>query len=127
MKKKYLKILVSLGIIATAFTGVSATTTSINHSVPTAQGYKYLSTKNKSSKTNYGTVILTKKEPDAVTFSAKADGGSYGDGTVVYNKNTVYNVNYTGTYGSGTPMTARFRNHNWSLNSNMITGTFDYK
>lgn len=70
---------------------------------------------------------MTKKEPDAVSFSAKNNGGSYGSVTTVTSKNTTYNVNYTGTFGSGTPMTARFRNHNWSLNSNMITGTFDYK
>lgn len=127
MKKKYLKILVSLGIIATTFTGVSAASVAINHSVPTAQGYKYLSTKNKSTVSKSGTVILTKKEPDAVTFSAKADGGAYGDGTIASKKNTEYTVHYKGTYGIGTPMTARFRNHNWSLNSNMITGTFDYK
>lgn len=54
-------------------------------------------------------------------------GGSYGSVTTVTQTGTTYRVNYTGTFGSGTPMTARFRNHNWSLNSNMITGTFDYK
>lgn len=127
MKKKYLKVLISLGIIATTFTGVSAATVTIDHSVPTAQGYKYLTAKAKSQKTSYGTVILTKKEPDAVTFSAAAQGGFYSDGVTVYNTNQTYNVNYAGTYGAGTIMQARFRNHNWSLVSNIIKGTFDYK
>ena len=40
MKKNKFRILVSLGIIASSLTGVSAATASINSSVPTAQGYK---------------------------------------------------------------------------------------
>ena len=127
MKKNKFRILVSLGIIASSLTGVSAATARINSSVPTAQGYKTVTSKSKTQTTNYGTVRLTKKEPDAVSFSAKNNGGSYGSVTTVTQTGTTYRVNYTGTFGSGTPMTARFRNHNWSLNSNMITGTFDYK
>lgn len=127
MKKRYVVGLVSLGVVAFTFSGVSAVMVNINHSVPTAQGYKVLPTKDKSERSNLGAVTLSKKEPDAVTFSAKADGGSYASGTTVTEKGLIYDVKYAGTYGVGTPMTARFRNHNWSLNSNMITGVFDYR
>lgn len=98
MKKNKFRILVSLGIIASSLTGVSAATASINSSVPTAQGYKTVTSKSKTQTTNYGTVRLTKKEPDAVSFSAKNNGGSYGSVTTVTQTGTTYRVNYTGTF-----------------------------
>lgn len=54
MKKNKFRILVSLGIIASSLTGVSAATASINSSVPTAQGYKTVTSKSKTQTTNYG-------------------------------------------------------------------------
>lgn len=113
-------------------TGLSATSITINESVPTMQGYKELASRNKSESSSSGTVSLTLKDPDAVTFSARAkksDGtwGSYQAGTVVSKTNTNYNVAYEYNLGVGTTVQARFRNHNWSLNSNQIEGTFNYR
>ena len=110
----------------------SAATVTINHSVPTMQGYATLASKNKNQSTSYGTVYLTIKEPAAVTFSARAkksDGtwGSYQAGTVVDKAKKTFNVAYEYNLGVGTTVQARFRNHNWSVNSNQIEGTFDYK
>lgn len=127
IKKYVLTSILSFMMLVGAVATISAATASINHSVPTRQGYKELASVGKSSSTNHGSVNLSKMEPDAVTFSAKANGNSYGSGKVVTQTKTNFTVNYTATYGKGQKMTARFRNHNWSLNSNMITGTFDYK
>lgn len=105
MKKSILIFLVFLSIIIVTFAVVSGTT-SIKSSISTIQGYEILPLVDKSSKINDSAVKLSKLEPDVVIFSARADGG---------------------VYGSRTPMITRFRNYNWSINSNMITGIFDCK
>ena len=96
------------------------------------QEYVSLSSKSKSVASSYGTVTLTKKDPDAVTFSARAkksDGtwGDYQEAVVVNTTNTTYRIPYEYALSAGTTVQARFRNHNWSLNSNQIEGTLDYK
>ena len=132
--KKFFKLsMFGIGFFALFVTiSASAATVTINHAVPTMQGYVTLSSKSKSQASSYGTVTLTKKDPVAVTFSARAkktDGswGAYQAGTVVEKTNTKYNVAYEYNLGAGTTVQARFRNHNWALNSNQIEGTFDYK
>ena len=129
--KRMLKLsaIAAIATIVTA-TGVSASAVAFfNKSVPTAQGYATLSALEKSQSSDYGIVNLSKMTPDAVTFSARAvaDGHSYGKGKTVTQLNTDFYVYYTATYGEGQNMQARFRNHNWSLNSNKISGEFDYK
>lgn len=129
--KRMLKLsaIAAIATIATA-TGVSAATTSFtDKSVPTAQGYATLTAMAKSESSDYGIVNLSKMTPDAVTFSAKAvaNGHNYGSGKTVTQLDTDFYVYYTAIYGSGQKMQARFRNHNWSLNSNKISGSFNYK
>lgn len=129
--KKMLRLsaIAAIATIATV-TGVSAASTSFtDKSVPTAQGYATLTAMKKSESSDYGIVNLSKMTPDAVTFSAKAtaSGHTYGAGKTVTQLNTDFYVYYTATYGEGQEMQARFRNHNWSLNSNKISGVFNYK
>ena len=132
--KKFLRLSIfGIGFFAIFLTvSASAATVTINHAVPTMQGYVTLASRSKSQASSYGTVKLTKKDPVAVTFSARAkkstgSWGSYQSGTVVEKTGTTYNVPYEYNLGAGTTVQARFRNHNWSLNSNQIEGTFDYK
>lgn len=131
--KKLLKTSL-LGMVAMMLmvTGASATTIALNHSVPTMQGYVTLPAKTKSESSSYGTVYLTKKDPDAVTFSARYKNslGNWEDyylGAVVDKTNVTVLVFHQANLGVGTTVQARFRNHNWSLNSNQIEGTYDYK
>ena len=66
--------------------------------------------------------------PDAVTFYAKAVNHSYGSGKTVTQTNTDFSVYYDDAiYGQGQSMTARFRNHNWSLNLGQVIGQIDYR
>lgn len=127
MKKKVFTLLAVLSIYATTVTGVYAATAYFSTSVPTMQGYKEIGSRNKDRTTSIGSVSLTKKDPDSVSFSVKCKDGSFGRATQVAKTNQTYTVYYNNSYNAGTTMTARFRNANWSLNSNMITGTFDYK
>lgn len=111
---------------------VNAANVTINHSVPTMQKYVTLSMQSKSSASSNASVTLTKKEPDAVTFSARAlkSNGTWGEyqaGTVVTKTNMAYSVPYEYYLAAGTVVQARFRNHNWSMNSNQIEGIFDYR
>ena len=111
---------------------VSAAGVTINHSVPTMQAYVTFPLISKSSASSNATVTLTKKNPDTVTFSARAQktNGTWGDyqaGTVVTKTNVPYNVPYEYNLSAGTLVQARFRNHNWSMNSNQIEGIFDYR
>lgn len=130
--KKMLKVSF-LGMMMSIFlmSGVSATTVAFpGQNVPSQQTYAYVDAANKSASSNKGIVKLTRMEVTAVTFSARAvaTGHSYGSGKIVTQENTDFNVPYTATYGSGQKMQARFRNHNWTLNSTkIISGTFDYK
>ena len=59
---------------------VSAAGVTINHSVPTMQAYVTLPLISKSSASSNATVTLTKKNPDTVTFSARAQktNGTWG-------------------------------------------------
>lgn len=127
MKKKLLTILATLSIFATTITGVYAASATFYTNVSTMQGYTVLESRNKSTTSPYGTIVLMIKDSDAVSFSAKCQGGSYGPATLVTKVNQTYTVKYNATYTKGTNMTARFRSGNWSLNHNMIAGTFDYK
>ncbi len=122
-----------VGILALSATTVGASSVTINDAVPTMQGYKQLKEGTKTYGNNFATVILTKLDPDAVTFTVRAkksDGswGSYysdGYGTVTKtNKQEV--VIYEYSLIKGTTTQARFRNSNFSLNSNQIEGTFKY-
>ncbi len=110
----------------------SATQIEINHAVPTAQGYVTLPSGVKSKTSDYGIVNLSKKDPSAVTFSARAwktEGkwGSYASGVVVDDVGKNFNIPYAYNLGQGSIVQARFRNHNWSLNSNQIEGTLNYQ
>ena len=118
-------------LMLTIGTAAAVTTTFTNKSVPTMQGYAYLDKKNKLYKGDLGIVWLTKKDPDKVSFSATkvfldstVDGWSAA--VTVSSKDGCYLVNYIKSYDEGTTMGARFRNANWSLNTNYISGTFDY-
>lgn len=104
--------------------------------VKTKQEYSYLDSKKKQQNTSYGIVGIEYMDPDAVTFSAGPGSGSnvtaWGDGVVLYKKDKNSNepltaqVPYGAIYGAGQEMTARVRNHNWTLNSNQIEGRFRY-
>lgn len=127
-KKSFIKSFVVVGIISSFVTGISAASVSFSKSVPTMQGTAFIDETAKTEITDYGRVKLTKKEPDSVSFSAKGPGlSTYGPVTQVKKTGTWYKVNYFAEYGIGTKMMAMYRNSNWSVNSNMITGTFDYK
>ncbi len=109
----------------------NAATLEINHSVPIAQGYVSLTPKQKDQSTNFATIVLTLKDPAAVTFSTRAmkTGSVWGDyqsGVVVKETYVTYQIPYEYNLGVGTFVQACFRSHNWSLNSNQIEGTLNY-
>ena len=130
--KLFLRLTSFMVLLVLIFTlSVSATQVRINHAVPTMQGYVELPQASKSLSSDYAGVCLWIKDPESVTFSARAkktDGtwGAYQAGTVVYETGILYHVRYEYNLGIGTTVQARFRNHNWSLNSNQIEGYFDY-
>ncbi len=107
----------------------------INAAVPTKQKYAYVADRDKQMATTYGIATLTLMDPAAVTFSAVIvrDGklGNWGEGTVLYKKDMSDDsvsgmVDYGEVCNPGTTMRARFRNHNYTFNSNQIEGTFRY-
>lgn len=137
MKKisKYLKfftfclliLIISISVSAIDFT---------KKTVKTMQGYTRFSIGTLTSDTNWAYVKLTDMTPDAVTFSVSeckngTDCEYFGTG-VVYEKDEDLNKTFVVSYknaavmSSGTKVQGRYRNHNWSLNSNYITGAFKY-
>ena len=131
-KKVLFSSLFSVAVMLLLTINASATTTRINHAVPTMQGYVTLSIASKSESSSYGTVNLTRKDPDAVTFSARYlnpmdKWEDYYLPAVVSSTNVTTLVFYPANLGVGTLVQARFRNHNWSLNSNQIEGIYDYR
>lgn len=131
-KKVLFTSLFSIAMMLLLTFSASATTIKLNHAVPTMQGYVNLSIAIKSESSTYGTVNLTKKDPDAVTFSARYLNSldkweDYYLPAVVSSTNVTTLVFYPVNLGVGTTVQARFRNHNWSLNSNQIEGIYDYK
>lgn len=127
MKKTYKYLSTSFlaaAILVSASTIISAATESFtNRSVPTAQGYSYLSGRNTSTPASYSTVNLSKMSPDAVTFSS---GKNYESEAIVYSTGVTYKMSYSYCYIQGAMSKARYRNHNWSLNSNTISGVVNY-
>jgi len=104
--------------------------------VKTMQGYTRFSIGTLTEATNWAYVKLTDMTPDAVTFTVtECKGGDdceyFGTG-VVYEKSEDLNKTFVVSYKnaavmpSGTKVQGRYRNHNWSLNSNYITGFFKY-
>lgn len=108
--------------------GVKATSKVIHQEVPTFQGYGYVDKAQKSTTGSTGSVNLSTKENEAVTFSARATTTSgYGSGVTVKQTNRDYVVNYAAIYGAGQEMQARYRNANWTNNTGLIIGWFNYQ
>lgn len=112
-------------------TGVQATSVAFyGKEVPPTQKYAYINVATKSTSTNYGTIYLAGTSSEKVTFSARSyPNGSYYTGTTVTSNDydRTFQVPYDAIYGAGQEMQARFRNANYTFNSGLISGTFDYK
>lgn len=129
---KFLKLsLFGMATFLLMIIGTSATVQTLNHAVKTMQGYTTLPSVQKSKSSYMAGVVLSLKDPEAVTFSVRAketngEWTSYYNGTTVTTLNTNYVVYYQANYGVGTEVNARFRNSNFTLNSGQIEGEFNY-
>lgn len=125
MKKK----LLIMGIFCVVFLGTINSIYADNYdtfnvAVPTRQQWQTAGAGWKEIKGNNGSVTLTICDPDKVTFYAQsADKKIWSTGNSVSSTNKNVYIYYDKTYPAREPMWSRFRNANWSLNSNIIAGT----
>lgn len=130
--KKFLFLSVLAFVLLLAVTSVRAGVLNINNTVPTFMIWETgLPVRTKTDSTDFSGVILSRKDPNTVQFQArgkKADGtwGNYYTTTNVSTLHANCIVHFEYNFGVGTQVHLRYRNYNLSIESQMITGQWNY-